>query len=717
MWHGLRRWIWHTAVGRAYSEWRLKWINWWYPPTEIKHGRGYGCGYGSVRKSRPVQALIRWRHRIQNSAVGKKYYEGKDWWVDWWNPISDRPYGYGHGYGYGYGNARRSRPVHEWRRFKRWFRKTWTGRRLIWALDDAEEFAGALMGQLASDLAWASVKKWMFRWQTAVWLPCLLAALVCGDKFGLPRWHQYQEQQYARQAQQMLAKGDINRAMLRARQVLSLNASNAVATRVIADVADGFGSPVALYWRQRALLLMPDMTNQIALASTALRVEEFPFPTATKTLNAVEPSFQKTVAYQRIAGMLALKLSKFDEAERHFTEAARLDPNDPVNRMSLAVVRLESKDPKIITDSRTTLELLRTDTRLGLLATRSLVAESIGRGDYKRAEQLSSQILTNAQATFSDRILHLAILNAEHSPRLTEYLASTEERARSDASLVGDLASWMNTAGFAQQSQTWLNSLPEQFIQQGLLPIALADSYAALGKWKEMENYLQRRHWPGMDHIRLAMLALAAAKESGNTANAVVWRSAIQLAAHSPYALNMLAKLASTWGWKDRSEEVLWFAADRFPDQAWPLASLNDLYIKTRDTTGLWRVARAAAQKNPKDDQACNNYAMLSLLLDLDAAKANATAAQLYAADSKNPVFASTYAFSLFKQGRTQEALAVFRNLGLDQLDNPSLATYYGIVLAASGDVATARRYLDKASQTFLLPQELAMVDHAKARR
>ena len=532
-----------------------------------------------------------------------------------------------------------------------------------------------------------------------------------------PRLRLHREQQYAQQAQQLLAKGDFRRAFIRAQQTLGLNSSNAVATRVFADLADAAGAPEALYWRQRALLLMPSVTNQIALASTALRVEEFPFPTASKTLNTIGPSFQQSAAYQRVAGALALKLSNLQEAERHYAEALRLEPDNPVNQMSLAVVRLQSKDPKIITDSRTTLELLRTDRQLGLLATRSLVAESIGQRDFEGAEILSRQVLTNAQSSFSDRILHLAILNAKHSANFQAFLGETEQIAKENFFEAGELASWMNTSGYAQQSRDWLNNLPPQFIQQGLVPIALADSYAALGKWQELQSYLERGHWPGLEHVRLAMMALAASKLSNESGVSLAWHNAVQFASRSPGDLNMLSKLSAAWGWKERTEEVLWTAAREYPDQSWPAKSLNILYAGQRGTAGMRRVAQTAFEHNPKDTMAGNNYAMLSLLLDTDVAKAHALAAELHANDPKNPVIASTYAFSLHKQGRTQEALAAFRNLGLEQLDNPAIAVYYGIMLSSTGDSTTAKHYLDKSSQAFLLPEEVAMVERAKAAR
>jgi Flp pilus assembly protein TadD len=537
---------------------------------------------------------------------------------------------------------------------------------------------------------------------------------IAAYSYGLPRLRAYQEKNYAHQAEQLMAQGDLSRALIRCRQVLTMDFSNAIATRVFADVADGYGAPAALYWRERALSLDLDVTNQISLASTAIRMEQFPYPTAARALGSVESAYRNTPAYQRVAGALALKLSKTQEAEQHFLEAYNLDPTNPVNRMSLAVIQLQSKNPRIITDSRTTLELLMNDRQVGLLATRSLIAESIDQGDYNRAENLSLLLLKNARSSFNDRILHLVILNTSHKTNFTSFLKETEQKAKDNPAYIGELTAWMTTAGMAQPALDWLNHLPPELLRQGLLPIAVADAYAGLGQWSALETYLQKAHWPGLEHIRFAMMALADAKQSGGLQDSVAWQTAIEFAGKSPEALNTLAKLASAWGWRDRTTDLLWLTAAQHPDQLWPLKALGDLYVNQRDTAGMWRVANLSYQRNPNDKLARNNYAMLSLLLNADTAQASKIAGELYADDPKNPVFASTYAFSLYQQGRAKEGVKVLAALPPGQLDDPAMSVYYGIMLAAAGEKEAAKPYLNRSAKAFLLPEEKAMVARAK---
>ena len=79
----------------------------------------------------------------------------------------------------------------------------------------------------------------------------------------------------------------------------------------------------------------------------------------------------------------------------------------------------------------------------------------------------------------------------------------------------------------------------------------------------------------------------------------------------------------------------------------------------------------------------------------------------------QDPVPASTYAFSLYLQGRAAEGLKVLEKLTAQQLENPGIAAYYGLLLSASGEKSKARKYLDLAILTNLLPEEKALVQEA----
>ncbi len=707
-WYRFTRWVRNSWLGRRCREYVDRLYDWWYPLLDDGQ-RHYGY-YGPRRRSRPVVVWQRFARRARNSWLGQRCRQYLDHFYQWYYPPLPPSEGhYPHYYG-----RRLSRPVLAYRRWHRWFRKTWVGREFGWILDETTLLLQFLQEEVAEALSLRRIERFFSRKRNMAALVACFVVAVAGYRYGRPHYLHYVEGQYARQAEQFISKGDFARAYLRARQVMRINPDNAAACRVNAALADWANSPFALYWRERTVLLDPSSTNRLALASTALRVERFPYSTAAKALEEIPPEERRTASYHLVAGALALKLNHLSEAEEHYTEALKFQPKNPVTRMSLAVVQLQSKDPRIVSDSRITLELLNTDGKLGILPLRSLVAESAAARDFARAERLSNQVLTNAQASFGDRMLHLSILRAAGRTNFQGFLKESQAKALARPAYVGELAAWLNQNGFAADALSWLRELPPQVASQGLIPLALADSYVALGKWKDLESYLGGQRWAGQDHIRIAMLALAIRHQVGNQGSRLAWDRAIRLASDAPTAMSMLAQMALNWGWVPEAEDVLWRAAGKFPKQPWPLTSLQNLYIARRDTAGLRRVYQATMRRDPQDKLARNNFTMVSLLSGKDLPTAHKYAADLYAGDPGNPVFASTYAFSLYLQGKTQQGLTVLRGLKPEVLANPAVAVYYGVLLSAAGETQASQEYLDKSKKALLLPEELALINAAR---
>ena len=119
-------------------------------------------------------------------------------------------------------------------------------------------------------------------------------------------------------------------------------------------------------------------------------------------------------------------------------------------------------------------------------------------------------------------------------------------------------------------------------------------------------------------------------------------------------------------------------------------------------------------ERQPTNAFAQNNWAALSFLLETNLAKAHEVAKSIYDRDMKNVGFASTYAWSLYVQGHGPEALKVIETIPAATLEQPSLAAYYGALLAAAGQKEKARGFLDKSDKAPLLPEELKLVADAR---
>jgi hypothetical protein len=254
----LRHRIRDSAFGRRCGELYERLYEWWYPVLDDPYPY-YGY-YGRKRKSRPVVVWRRFKRRVRDSWLGRRYREFLDRFYEWWYP----PFQASEGHYPHYHNQRVSRPVLAFRRWNRWFRKTWIGREFGWILDEVTFLLEFVQLEVADVFSWQRVQKFLSKKQNIAVLVVLVLAAAAGYKYGRPHYRRYVEQQYARQAEQFMLKGDFARAYLRARQVTAINPDNAVACRVNAELADWANSPFALYWRQRTVLLAPTATNRLA---------------------------------------------------------------------------------------------------------------------------------------------------------------------------------------------------------------------------------------------------------------------------------------------------------------------------------------------------------------------------------------------------------------------------------------------------------------------
>jgi len=93
--------------------------------------------------------------------------------------------------------------------------------------------------------------------------------------------------------------------------------------------------------------------------------------------------------------------------------------------------------------------------------------------------------------------------------------------------------------------------------------------------------------------------------------------------------------------------------------------------------------------------------------------KAHELASEVFAKHSDQAIVASTYAYSLYMQGRTKEGLAVLNRLKPEALETPAIALYYGLLLGSSGETNRAAKYLGIAQKADLMPEEKALLAEA----
>ena len=549
-------------------------------------------------------------------------------------------------------------------------------------------------------------------WLAATVLVLLaLAALAGTFRF---YYRHYREKQGQQAAQTFLARGDYRNASLCARQVLALNPRNAPACRVMAELADRAHSPQTLEWLQRLVRDEPTLENKLILASAGLNYQPSPFSLTAGILQELAPTASNRASYQVVAASLAMHNYHLAEAEAHYEAAAGLEPTNELFRLSAAIVRMAATNPADQGESRATLEKLTADDRLGLLVLRALVADRLFHEDAAAASIYSRQLVANGHATLADQLQQLGILQRLKSPELNQRLQTVQQQVATNTAAIAELSAWMQGHGLTAENLDWLTGLPIRMMEQRPVQIALAQGYLQSGRWKELRDLATQGNWGDLEFFRFA-LVFRAWSELGVAGEAAgSWNAAMAEAAGRREAMNQLLQLAETWQLKQERVDLLLQMVLASPGDQALLQALESLDFNSGNTRGLHELYAGLHAKFPADTAYKNDLAATDLLLKTDLPKAFQLASEAYAENPTNANEASTYAFALHVKGWDKQGLAVLQQLPPAKLAEPSVALYYGVLLAAAGKADAARPWLEIArTKGHLLPEEQALLSAA----
>lgn len=535
----------------------------------------------------------------------------------------------------------------------------------------------------------------------------VLVMLAAAWHWGRPAYRHHKVARNLAEAQAAFNRGDYPGAVLRARLVLLLNSNSVPACRIMAGVAEAAHSPATLDWWQKIANLDPTVENKLAQAAAALQFQNPPFPLTTQILGELPDTATNLTGFHIVATLLAMRMNHLADAEIHMAAASRLEPTNQSFQLNLAVLHLNSTNPAVVNAACETLNEFRTNASFGPTALRSLVSERLVRNDVSGALAYSTQLLANAQSNQGDRLQYLGILKRLQSPDLVAQLKSVQQAAATNAMLAAQTASWMEANGFMAETITWLGTLSTNIQSQPAVQLALVDYYMSTTNWQGLCRITAKGDWDEMNFLRLAFSSHAWNKLGEQVVADANWRSAVDAAGDRLGALNSLLNLAGRWEMASAQEDLLWRMVRYHPDAAWAQQNLEQLYLSSGNTRKLYQLYSSQFPRLPQNAQLKNNLAATALLLKTNFTQACQWAAEVYAQRTNDPAIVSTYAYAQHLQGRDSEGLAAMQKLKLPQLEEPSVALYYGVLLSAVGKSDEAAPYLQIArSRGQLLPEE-----------
>jgi tetratricopeptide (TPR) repeat protein len=545
----------------------------------------------------------------------------------------------------------------------------------------------------------------------------ILVLLLAGGYAGYRQYVSKRQVRLVKQARMFIDKSNGKKALLTLQRALRYNPKDLEACRLMAELSEAGRSPGALLWRNRVVELNPhSMADRLALAQTAMMLRDY--ATATNALEGVDQAGKKTAGYHNVAGMVAATVNQPAQAETHFSEAVRLEPQNPVPQLNLAVVRLSGTNAMAQGEARTTLKRLyssATNSVLRCQALRELVVDAMRNKQAEAALSLSKELLQQTNSVFADRLLRLDVLQTARKAELKPALVAFQHEATNDPGRIYELAVWQMAKTSSSETLAWLRSLPMSTQTNQPVALLVAECYTTLGDWRGLQTSLEPQNWAELEFIRHAFKARALRGQGLSGAAKAEWELALKAANSQKGGLVMLLRLAAAWNWQSEGEELLWTIVNRYPGEKWAFQSLTQVLFAGGRTRPLMTLFIQELKRSPSDLAMKNNLAMTALLLDAKELKPYDLARDVYQQAPGNAAYASTYAFSLYLQEKNAEALKVFQTLKPQELENTSIAGYYGLILKATGNKEKARVYLDWAFKSPMLPEERKLFERAKA--
>jgi predicted Zn-dependent protease len=543
----------------------------------------------------------------------------------------------------------------------------------------------------------------------------LMIVIAVSAWFGRKAYRKVVERRMVTQAARAMETHDFKRAGLCLQRALQVNPLSPRVSGLIADLLDNSGSPAALSWRIRTAQLVPNAVEyRLAWAETALKQQEP--QSAGFALAGISEDDIHSAACQKLLGALAWESGKAVEAEEHYRNALRLEPTNQAIIVNLATVQLAFTNQLVADSARATLEKLPAASPLRLTALRHLAADAESRKLFSKALTYATEALQNPEARMGDRIRHLELLrklqNADYEPRLASLKTAAQESPE-DACALGR---WMVLAEGTTNTLHWLGTLPVQTRTNYPVPLLIADCQVAVEDWKALLAAVSKQDWGEMEFYRLALESLGHRSSKNNVEAEVAWRKALRHASGRLDRLSRLTQLATRWNWKSEEIETLCQIAEAFPKERWAVSQLLVKLHAAGNTFELAYMLSKLTEANPSDVQLKGCLANVCLLRRTELEKAHRLACEVYFTSPDNPYFISTYAYSLLLQNRKDEALKIVSSLSPEQLEIPSVAAYFGIVQASSGQKAAARESLQRAEAAKLLPEEKEIVRQALAK-
>jgi thioredoxin-like negative regulator of GroEL len=541
----------------------------------------------------------------------------------------------------------------------------------------------------------------------------LLGAVLIS--YGLRLYGDWHQTRLLHEAASMLQQGRFSEATQTARELLAQHPDSLPILYILAEAAEKQNLEEAISWREQIARLRPkDPDSQLNLVSAALRFGKLDL--ARKALDQIPVNDRDRAAFHIVAGWLACAEGNFAEQEEQFAAAVKKEPKNDLYQFNLAALQIH--DAQKNAKARENLERLSKLAPYRTGALRVLLNDAVARNDVSAADNFAQQLQMSQEVTFGDYLLCLNFYRKLDEKKFHLLLERVKPFAARNPSDLASLMEWMNRNGLTGEAIKWIEKLPAEKLIAPPASVVVADAYADAKNWTRLKRWTRKGVWGESDYLRLAYQAIAtrqSRQDSADTEFHALWRAAEQSTNDQPERELVLARLARKWDLKKESEQLWLRVAENAPLRREALDALRRLYRRENDTGKLYDVLQRLHESSPNEAPITADLARHGLNLERNIERSHDLAKEAYDRAPNEVNCAVTYAFSLYRLGRSAEALAIIQRLPADQLHDPHAAVYAALLLADASQIDAAKDYVAAANDE-IYPEEKEVLDEAKAK-
>lgn len=535
-----------------------------------------------------------------------------------------------------------------------------------------------------------------------------VGCLILAGALSLAAWKGYKvfrEYRVMVRARYFLEKKDYTQAAMTLQWALQMNPKNLEAAKLLADTAERGNAKDAVQIRRVVADLDPkNAANYLSWADMALKKADT--ANAQIALDTMRDAGLENAAYWDARARLADASGHPELIEPAMLQAVRLDPTNSLFRLRLASMQLGRDEKDATAQALTTIEELTEDAKTRRAALRVLLYHALGTKNSAKSVEVAARLLHSPDAVFEDRLVYLGIMQKASRWEFWWQLAVIQADPNPNPYDLTETLRWLVRNGFSKVAADWGLRMPNERRLRPPVSIALSEAHTVLQQWDELRPLVKAGEWGELDFQRHALLARVLREQGDIPGSRAQWSAAVSAASDHEDALATLVGLSLRWKWFDEHNSLLWVIARSNTNPKFALDQLLRLYLNDGKTRELLSVFTRYLELDPKDAEAKNNVAYASILLNTDNKRAQQLAQEAYKKDPSNPGFAATYAFALNNAGKLEEGMKIIQTIQENDRMVPANALSCGLLFAANGVKAEARKYLEHAMTGKLLPQE-----------